>query len=57
MLHDAECDIRNGLEKVYKRKGIEDGMRQFNRGLSSIQAVRRIIEKQSMVDVNVNIKK
>jgi hypothetical protein len=57
MLQDAEDEIKKGLEKVYKRKGIEDGMRQINRGIGSLQTVRRLIKNQSTVDVNISIKK
>jgi hypothetical protein len=57
ILFDAEVDIKRGLENVHRRKGIEDGMRQVNRGLGSINTIKRLIEKQSTVDVNVSIKK
>ena len=57
MLRDAENEIERGLEKVYRRKGIEDGMRQINRGIGSLQTIQRLIKDQSAVDVNISIKK
>jgi hypothetical protein len=57
LLSNAEYDIKNGLEQVYRRKGIEEGMRRIHKGIGELQTAKLIIERQTTVDVNVNIKK
>ena len=57
MLQDAETEIKYGLEKVYRRKGIEEGMRQIHRGIGSIQTIRKLIRNQSTVETNIKVQK
>lgn len=34
ILRDAEEEMKRGLDKVHKRHGTEDGMRQANRSIA-----------------------
>lgn len=57
ILIEAENQIRVGLNSVYKRKGIEAGMRQVYEGFGGLKVARSLIKNQCTVDVNINIKK